>query len=215
MGGLLSCRTFVSHMTGFASMASLEFESNQAHHAISLLAMLLIFLFGAMMSGVLIDSRIRENKKPRYYIAFGFLFIVMLFVTIGGFNNIFGEFGVTARKASGYSLVALLCFTCGVQNGMITLVSKSVVRTTHLTGLVTDLGIGFVRILNRSRAHSAENEGRANGMRIGIVLSFFFGSLIGVPIFRNLQFRGFVFPCLIYAGLFALTSYFTLIRNRQ
>jgi uncharacterized membrane protein YoaK (UPF0700 family) len=37
--------------------------------------------------------------------------------------------------------VALLCFAMGLQNAMITEISKAEIRTTHVTGLVTDIGI--------------------------------------------------------------------------
>lgn len=212
MGGLLSCHTFVSHVTGYASLASLEFESNQQSHGLGLLSMLIAFLLGSMGSGILVDLRMRANKKPKYYIVFGFLFFITLATAIGGFNNTFGEFGSPVSDIRGFCLVMLLCFTCGVQNGTITLVSKSIVRTTHITGLVTDLGIGLVRTINRNRVQGVENEGTANIMRAGIILFFFLGSLIGVPIFRTWQFRGFIFPCLISGSLFAMTLYFQVIR---
>ena len=213
IGGFLACQTFVSHVTGYVTLASLEFESQQIPHGVGLIAMLFMFLIGSMGSGILIDLKIKENKKPRYYLVFGFLFLVTLLIAVCGFNNVFGEFGAPLRNAQSYALVMLLCFACGVQNGMITLVSKSVVRTTHITGLTTDLGIGLVRVL--SGRPGSENEGRANVMRGGIILSFFAGSFAGVPLFRSLQFRGFIFPCLISAGLFALTTYFQLLRRRR
>ena len=215
MGGFLSCRSFVSHVTGFATLASLEIESGKFSHGFGLIAMLFAFLFGAMMSGVLVDLRLKLNKKPKYYLIFGFLFFITLLITVGGFNNLFGAYGNPLSDFRGYSLVTLLCFTCGVQNGTITLVSKSIVRNTHLTGITTDLGIGLVRVLNRKRLVNIENEGRANAMRIGIILFFIIGSLAGVPIFHKFEFRGFIFPCLISASLFAITFYFQVLRPRE
>ncbi|PIT99024.1 MAG: DUF1275 domain-containing protein [Bdellovibrionales bacterium CG10_big_fil_rev_8_21_14_0_10_45_34] len=215
IGGLLACQTFVSHVTGYASLASLEFESNQQGHAFALILMLMAFLMGSVGSGVLVDLRIKKNKKPKYYIVFGFLFLMTLTTAVLGFNNVFGKFGSADSTIQIYSLAMLLCFICGVQNGMVTLVSKSIVRTTHITGLVTDLGIGLVRILNRNHIKGVEAEGSANVMRVGIILSFFFGSLVGVPIFRAWQFRGFILPCLISGGLFAMAFYFQVIRSKR
>ncbi|MAV91030.1 MAG: DUF1275 family protein [Bdellovibrionaceae bacterium] len=212
IGGLLSAKTFVSHVTGFVSLASLEFESHGAFHALGLITMLLVFLVGSALSGVLIDSKLMKEQRPQYSLVFGLMFLLTLVVAIGGFNKAFGEFGSPAWDLRGFSLVALLCLICGIQNGMITLVSKSVVRTTHMTGLTTDLGVGLVRAFNEKRLKGSSSESKANRMRIGIIVSFFLGSFVGVPLFRNWHFQGFIFPCLISASLFALTAYFQWVR---
>ena len=134
---------------------------------------------------------------------------------IAGFNHLFGEFGEPMEKTRDYTLLALLCMICGTQNGLITLVSKSVVRTTHLTGITTDLGIGLVRVLNSGRLFGKiDDEGRANLMRIGIIVFFILGSVFGVRIFHSFEYRGFIFPAVISGSLFFLTFYFQVIRRR-
>lgn len=212
IGGLMACHSFVSHVTGFATLFSLEYESGNYPQAIGLLIIPTTFLLGCMVSGILVDLRIKLHKNPRYYIVFGFLFLLTLALAVGGFNNAFGVFGVPLSSVRGYALVSLLCFTCGVQNGTITLVSRSVVRTTHLTGLTTDLGIGLVRMLNSWRLEGVEDEWRANIMRGGVIFFFTFGSASGVGIFREWKFRGFIVPCLISGTLFAMTMYFQVVR---
>lgn len=170
VGGFLAARTFVSHVTGFATLASIEMDSGRAIQFLGYMALPLAFLLGSIASGLLVDLRIKLKKKPKYYLVFGFMFFVTLVIAIGGFNEVFGDFGKPPRTLNGYALVTLLCFVCGVQNGTITLVSKSVVRTTHLTGVTTDLGIGIVRYFNRRRIKDVESEGKANLMRAGIIL---------------------------------------------
>ncbi len=214
IGGLLACRTFVSHVTGYISLAAHELESNQIQHALALLLMLVIFMLGSMTSGILIDSKMRENKKPKYFYVFGLLSLITCLITIGGLIGLFGEFGDNTHGLAKYILIGLLCFSCGLQNGVVTLVSRSVVRTTHATGLVTDLGIGIVRSLRSWQAKIDENESQANLMRVGILFSFFIGSVIGYPIFRSWQFLGFGVTSFISASLFVLTSYFQLFKRR-
>jgi uncharacterized membrane protein YoaK (UPF0700 family) len=213
IGGLMACHSFVSHVTGFATLFSLEYESGHYPQAAGMLIIPLTFLLGSMVSGILVDLRLKQHKKPKYYIVFGFLFLLNTVIVVGGFNNAFGAFGLPLSSGQGYFLVALLCFTCGVQNGTITLVSKSVVRTTHLTGVTTDLGIGLIRFFNRRRLTGIEDEGKANIMRIGIILFFTLGSATGVLAFRTWQFRGFLIPCGFSAMLFFATFYFQVIRN--
>jgi uncharacterized membrane protein YoaK (UPF0700 family) len=213
IGGFMAAQTFVSHVTGLATMSALDLESNRLSHATGLLIVLFSFLLGAMGSGGLIDLKLRQNKKPQYFVVFGVLFALCLVTAVCGFNQVFGEFGRTVTDIRGYFLVILLSFTCGLQNGIITLVSKSIVRTTHLTGLVTDLGIGLVRSFNRSKTGPNDSEWTANYMRVGIIISFFAGSIAGVPLFRTFHFSGFVVPCLISGGLFAMSLYFQVLRR--
>lgn len=216
IGGLLACHSFVSHVTGFATLFGLEL--NRAHFwaASGMLAVPLFFLLGAMMSGFLVDLRLQLRKKPKYHIVFGVLFVLLFFVVIGGFNHVFGGFGAWHETTGDYTLLALLCLACGVQNGTITLVSRSVVRTTHLTGVTTDLGIGLVRVLNRGRlGEVAESEVKANYMRVGIILCFILGSAFGVPLFDHWEYRGFLVPTFISGTLFAITFYFQVLRDRN
>jgi uncharacterized membrane protein YoaK (UPF0700 family) len=201
-------------VTGFAAFFSIELASANFNQASALFLVPLFFLLGSMVSGILVDLRLKLKKKPKYYIVFGVLFLLNMVVVIGGFNQMFGQFGEPLKDFNDYTLLCLLCFICGVQNGTITLVSKSVVRTTHLTGMTTDLGIGIIRYFNRKRlAGKIEDEGIANVMRFGIITSFLVGSILGVKIFGRLGFRGFILPCGISFMLFFATFYFQVLRG--
>ena len=216
IGGLLACQSFVSHVTGFATLFGLELNQGDFTAASAMLAVPLFFLIGAMISGFLIDLRIKLHKKPGYYIVFGVMFLLLLLVVIGGFNGLFGEFGEPLQTKRDYTLLALLCLVCGVQNGLITVVSKSVVRTTHLTGITTDLGIGLVRVLNSGKLFGKiEDEGRANLMRIGIITFFILGSVVGVRLFQEFAYRGFLFPTVISGTLFFSSFYFQVVRAKM
>lgn len=215
MGGYLACHTFVSHVTGYATLFGVEANRQEFKFATGMLLVPMFFLIGAMVSGVLIDLQIKLQKKPRYYVVFGVLFALLLFVVISGFNGFFGRFGEPLTLSRDYTLLALLCLVCGLQNGTITLVSRSVVRTTHLTGVTTDLGIGLVRVMNRDLLRGKiDDEWKANFMRIGIITFFTLGSTAGYAVFEMGGFRGFLFPCAISGGLFALTAYYQLIKPR-
>jgi uncharacterized membrane protein YoaK (UPF0700 family) len=213
IGGFLACGRFVSHVTGFATYFGVEVSRKDYSSALGMLLVPLFFLIGAILSGILVDIRLKLHKRPKYYIVFGILFLLLLFIVISGFNELFGDFGGTV-KVSDYGLLALLCLICGMQNGMITTVSKSVIRTTHLTGITTDLGIGIVRVLNRKRLdHQMDDEVRANLMRIGIIFFFGFGSLLGAFAFTRFAYRGFLLPLCITGFLFAATLYFDRSRT--
>jgi uncharacterized membrane protein YoaK (UPF0700 family) len=216
IGGFMACHRFVSHVTGFATFFGYDFSQGQLRHALGMLAVPLFFLFGAMLSGVLVDLRLKMHKKPKYYIAFGVIFFLTLFVAVGGSFGRLGVFGEAIESSQDYTLLIFLCFICGIQNGTITSVSKSVIRTTHLTGITTDLGIGIVRLLNRSAmgAELFDNERKATLMRLGIIFFFGSGSVVGGFAFSRLAHGAFFIPVLTSGILFWTMLYFQVWRAR-
>jgi uncharacterized membrane protein YoaK (UPF0700 family) len=78
---------------------------------------------------------------------------------------------------------------------LITSASGAVVRTTHLTGITTDLGIGIVRLMSLDRHDSHwRREWMSNMLRGGTIAFFVLGSFISAFIFIKIQFWGFLIP---------------------
>ncbi len=211
MGGFLACHRFVSHVTGYATMVPFEFVTHGIREAILMALVPTFFLLGSMVSGYLVDVRLRLHKRPRYYISFGLIFCALVFICTLGDQGFFGRFGEPLENERDYFLVLLLTFICGVQNGTITTVSKAVIRTTHLSGITTDLGIGLMRFIFRQKIGAeVAGEGKANLMRIGIIGFFLFGSMIGYNAFARWDFNGFILPLATSGILFFTMIYFAL-----
>lgn len=214
IGGFIACHRFVSHITGFPTFFGYEMAKANYDQALGMLLVPAFFLLGAMISGQLVDIRLKLYKKPKYYISFGVIFFLNFAVLTGGTLGIFGGFSETTSLTHDYILLGLLCLACGIQNGTITSVSKSVVRTTHLTGLTTDLGIGIVRVLNKRKLQEKlGDEARANLMRIGIIFSFGCGSVVGAYAFFNFEYFGFLLPTLTSGILFVLALYLQVAKS--
>jgi uncharacterized membrane protein YoaK (UPF0700 family) len=85
--------------------------------------------------------------------------------------------------------VLVLCFIMGLQNAVITKISRAVIRTTHVTGLVTDLGIelGKLVYVNRfsddTRVAADRRKLRLHALLIGM---FFVGGLVGALGFNHI-----------------------------
>lgn len=215
IGGFMACHRFVSHVTGFATFFGYEMNQVDKSQAIGMLIVPLFFLFGSMLSGQLVDIRLKLHKRPRYFVAFGLIFFLLCLVLSLGVFGYFGKFGEPFQLSRDYTLLILLCFTCGIQNGTITSVSKSVIRTSHLTGVTTDLGLGIVRVLNRKKIKDEiGNEVHANLMRIGIIFFFVLGSVVGGYVFTQMNYAGFFVPVLTSGLLFAAMFYFQVIVYR-
>jgi uncharacterized membrane protein YoaK (UPF0700 family) len=88
--------------------------------------------------------------------------------------------------------VALLCFVMGLQNAIVSKASRSEIRTTHVTGLVTDLGIELGKLLYWNRDHGADGRVTADRRRLTLLASllamFLAGGLAGAFGFQWLGF---------------------------
>jgi uncharacterized membrane protein YoaK (UPF0700 family) len=85
--------------------------------------------------------------------------------------------------------VAILCFIMGLQNAVITKISKAEIRTTHVTGLVTDLGIELGKLFYVNRNNNTDKV-LANRPKLRtlvlLISSFSFGGLVGAITFKYL-----------------------------
>jgi uncharacterized membrane protein YoaK (UPF0700 family) len=84
--------------------------------------------------------------------------------------------------------VMLLCFMMGLQNALVTKISQAEIRTTHMTGIVTDIGIEVGRMLywNRDPGQPkvAANRSRLR-LLVSLLLGFFSGALAGALGFKH------------------------------
>lgn len=201
-GGFLACHRFVSHVTGFATLFGAELAQGHPLTALGMLAVPAFFVAGSCISAFFIDRRIVRGKMPLYPMMFGLISLFMLTVTLLGSTRNFGSFGEPMSITADFSLLALLCLSSGIQNATITSASGAVVRTTHLTGITTDLGIGLVRVFASGQSSRVqESEFRANLMRLGIIFFFIAGSTISAFLFLKYEYLGFLIPVFISLGL--------------
>jgi uncharacterized membrane protein YoaK (UPF0700 family) len=206
-GGFLSCQRFVSHITGFSTLFGIEYANGDFDKAAGILSVPAFFILGAMLSAYLIDRPFHRGKTPHYATVIGLVSLCIFAACLGGHLGFFGIFGESLRLKSDYFLLALLCAASGLQNAAITTSSGAAVRTTHLTGITTDLAIGLVRAQAKSKeSNSFKREMRSNWIRIGTIFSFTLGSVVGALCFRKWQYLGFILPASIafYEMLIAL-----------
>ena len=203
-GVFLAAGSFVTHVTGFATMFGIGAANGRWDEAIGILTVPFFFLLGTMLSAYLIDYRFHRGKQPHYDWVMFLEFLCLLVVAAGGHFKKFGIFGEALKLKQDYLLLALLCLASGLQNAAITTASGASVRTTPLTGLTTDLGIGIVRALGYDKHPRERNaELQANWVRLGTIIAYIGGSLIGAALFIRLDYLGFLLPaCLALYAMF-------------
>ncbi|MFN3634644.1 MAG: YoaK family protein, partial [Rhizobium rhizophilum] len=102
----------------------------------------------------------------------------------------------------------LLCFVMGLQNATITKISGARIRTTHLTGMITDIGIetgklAYGLVARRLNHPPIVTDARKLSILLPIVGMFFLGGLIGALGFKHL---GHAFSLPVAALLLAVAS---------
>ena len=185
-GGFLAVGTYTSHMTGVVSALADQLVLGNLVLAAAAFGALAAFLLGAMTTAWLVNWGLREQLTCAYGLPL--LLEAMLLLIFGIFGAIISVWAYVFAPLT----VLLLCYIMGLQNAVISKISKSEIRTTHVTGLVTDLGIELGKLLYFNR--SQPNEGqtavpvRANRpkLRLHLILvsSFFTGAVCGALGFK-------------------------------
>lgn len=146
--GFLLIGTFTSHVTGNVGRLSQDVVLHDGHAAVLALLMVIAFFVGALFASMAIEAGLLGR---RVYAA----------LLLGEAGLLLGFFLVTRLFPSSSPRVhdakaLVLCAAMGLQNSLVTRLSGAVVRTTHLTGVITDLGIEAARWFRYSRARVAE-----------------------------------------------------------
>lgn len=182
-GGFLAVGQYTSHMTGIVSSMADNLALGQLTMALAGLAALGSFLAGAMTTAVLVNWGRRTRLRSQY--ALPLLLEAALLLVFGLLGAAMSMHITLLLPAT----VLVLCFIMGLQNAVITKISRAVIRTTHVTGLVTDLGIelGKLFYVNRfsddTRVTADRRKLRLHGLLIGM---FFVGGLVGALGFKHI-----------------------------
>lgn len=182
-GAFLAVGQYTSHMTGVLSTLADALALQQWTIAIVSVGALLAFTSGAATTAILVNIGRRRGLSSTF--ALPLLLEAVLLLLFGAFGAILTASHTLLVSAT----VILLCYTMGLQNAVITKISRAVIRTTHVTGLVTDLGIelGKLVYINRHTEHAAPVRADRVRMRVLSLLlgAFFAGGLLGALGFQR------------------------------
>lgn len=187
-GGFLVVKQYTSHMTGIVSSMADNLVLGETHIALAGLGAVTSFILGAACSATLINWAQRRRLQSKYALALLVEALLLLCFGIVGAHFAFRfRFFVPVT-------VMLLCFIMGLQNAIITKISKADIRTTHVTGLVTDLGIELGKLCYWNLDRDAPDRPKvlANRGKLRLLASmlsmFITGALAGALGFKNVGF---------------------------
>ncbi len=187
-GGFLVLGLYTSHMTGFASMFADQLVLGNFKLLLAALGALLAFTAGAAVTAVLVNWARQHHLRSEYALPLACEAVLLL---------AFGLLGAAQmNRPTPFAVpltVLVLAFTMGLQNALVTKISSSTIRTTHMTGVVTDLGIELGKLLYWNRRGSPpEGRVRANRARLrlfaGLLACFIGGGIVGAVSFKSAGF---------------------------
>lgn len=173
----------ISHLSGVATHLGVSFSNLFIDQSLKLIGILLSFLLGAVLSGFLLHGstlKLGRHYETALLIEAFLLLAAALFLSK---NLSLGHYPASAA--------------CGLQNALVTTYSSAIIRTTHVTGLFTDLGI----MLGEKLKGKTFDRRKALLFCI-IIFGFVLGGALGAVLFSRLSFSSLYVP----AGVCALLA---------
>ena len=172
----------VSHLTGSSTLVGVELARGDLDAVIHLTFILLGFVLGACVSGFIIGNeslKLGRRYSLALFLEAGLLLVAML---------LFSE-----NVNLGHYLASS---ACGLQNAMTSTFSGAVVRTTHVTGLFTDLGVTLGLWLRGQKTDK-----RKTVLYLILITGFIIGGVVGARNFHDLHFNALLIPAALAAIL--------------
>ncbi len=200
-GGFLAIQRYTSHMTGIVSGVADDLALGRVGLALAGVGLVFTFMAGAVTTTLLVNWARQRRMHSEYALSLLLEAVLLLaFGVLGASLSLHTTLLVPAT-------VTLLCFIMGLQNALVTKISTATVRTTHMTGVITDLGIELGRLIywNRQVAPAAPDFVQADRERLklhaALLACFAGGGLAGALSFQWLSYAATLPIALLLAVL--------------
>ncbi|MEY3236918.1 MAG: hypothetical protein RI883_1019 [Bacteroidota bacterium] len=170
VAGFLAVQRLTTNVTGhFAFFVDEIFKLNFWQGFIYFLYIFFFFL-GSFVSNLLVEIISKTSDRLIYIIPTIIESIILFLLAV------FGQFLISQNPNL---LACSLLFAMGLQNSLVTTISNATVRTTHLTGLFTDLGIELSQLFFYKQKDQKDKLNSSIKLRLTIIAFFFIGGLLG------------------------------------
>ncbi|MEO8515155.1 MAG: YoaK family protein [Flavobacterium sp.] len=176
--GFLSVFRLTTNVTGHFTYFINGILKQNFHMEYVYFIFIFAFFFGSFLSNFLVEYMSQKSERNIYVIPM-LLEVMVLFLI-----SIFGKYYLHTNP----DLIAYcLLFAMGLQNSLVTSISNAAVRTTHLTGLFTDLGIEISQLFFYKKVEQRKKLMRSIKLRFIIITFFFIGALIGGVLYEKME----------------------------
>ncbi|MEO9891130.1 YoaK family protein [Aurantibacter sp.] len=207
--GFLAFKQLTTNVTGHFALFMNDVANFEVWKGTVYFLYIFSFLFGSFLSSFLIEV-FKENKKLNVFllptIIECLILVSIAMITFSG-KIIYPDL-----------IVCLLLFAMGLQNSFVTKISNAIVRTTHLTGLFTDLGIELSQLFFPESHPDRAKIKETIKLRIYIICFFFLGGIIGGFLYSRLHLKlnTLIFGAVIlFLSLFYDDMRYKVIRTKR
>ncbi|QIG88614.1 DUF1275 domain-containing protein [Chryseobacterium sp. POL2] len=178
VAGFLSVQRLTTNVTGHFAFFVDEIFQLRFWQAFIFFLYIFFFFLGSFVSNFIVEIIAKKNDRLIYIIPTILESIILFSLAI------FGQFLISQNPNL---LVCSLLFSMGLQNSLVTKISNATVRTTHLTGLFTDLGIELSQLFFYKQKDQKDKLNSSIKLRLTIIIFFFLGGLLGGILYSNLK----------------------------
>jgi uncharacterized membrane protein YoaK (UPF0700 family) len=191
--GFVAHARFVTHVTGAISSIGIgASEGKSAWFALESAIVLGCFVLGAMTPAALVGSP-ADGKEPRYALPLVVVAALLAVLGVLGTAGMFGDFGGNTNEAGNLVFLSVLSFAMGLQNSAVASSTGLIVRTTHMTGAATDLGVHLAAAV-RSDGDARRSAVRDAALRAGKIAAFTAGAAGGALLAAEFEFLALLAP---------------------
>jgi len=184
VASLLVFFSFTSNVTGHYAILASEIAKGNLYQVAVVFAWIFTFFMGNFTSNWIVINLNKWNTYVSHAIPIGLEILCLLAV------GVYGQYFYAETLTETELLLALMLFAMGLQNGLTASISNFAVKTTHLTGATTDLGILFSMFTKKEYRENEELVGKAK-LLLAIAASYLTGAILGGYAVLHLQFKTF------------------------
>ena len=170
VAGLLAVHRLTTNVTGHFAFFAEEISQEHFRQGLVFLFFLLAFLAGAFISNFMVEIMLRHYPRFMHALPVGLEILLIGCVGLLSPASFIRHPDVIA---------SVLLFSMGLQNALVTYLSNNVVRTTHLTGLFTDMGIELSQLFFYKKESAQHKLKSSIRLRLIIIGGFFIGGATG------------------------------------
>ncbi|MCE7053347.1 DUF1275 domain-containing protein [Algoriphagus sp. AGSA1] len=180
---------FTSNVTGHYAILAQEISFGNWYQALVVLGWIFLFFMGNFSSNFIVINFRNRNA----YLAHSLPIIIEILCLLAVGTHI--QFFYQETLLETELMVSAMLFAMGIQNGLTATISNSAVKTTHLTGLTTDLGI-LASLFTKEQNRKNPELRRKWNLLLAIMFSYLLGGISAGYIYLTIAYNVFYIVCL-------------------
>lgn len=186
--GFMAIGRLTTNVTGHFAFLIDEVFQLQWWNALVFFAYIFAFFAGSFTSSFIVEEHSRRKHRHNYTRSVLLESAILLVLGLSAHLWI---------NQYPHAFACALLFAMGLQNSLVTTLSNAIVRTTHLTGLFTDLGIEFSQLFFYRKKRDRKKLMASIKLRLTIICFFFIGGISGGVLFTHTGFYALAFAALL------------------